>query len=103
MEIHNALTNVAHALANRERLSLLMHIAEVGQITAADIQEKMRWSKSRTTQHMQIITRSGLVRRIADGKYVSYMAAEGLDKIMSPLRKWVTGHAEKMCAIANQD
>src|SRR2546425_682123 len=58
------------ALASPTRLAILRHLAEAGEVTVSDLAEQLRLSQPRTSWHLAMLKRGGLIKQRRDGRLV---------------------------------
>lgn len=68
----NQLADLAKVLSHPARISILNYIGDCDGCLCKDISEKIRLSQPTTSQHLQIIKKSGLLKSYYDGKSQYY-------------------------------
>jgi DNA-binding transcriptional ArsR family regulator len=68
----NQLADLAKVLSHPARVSILNYIGDCNGCLCKDISEKIRLSQPTTSQHLQVIKKSGLLRSKFEGKSQYY-------------------------------
>ncbi len=68
----NQLADLAKVLSHPARISILNYIGDCDGCLCKDISEKIRLSQPTTSQHLQVIKKSGLLRSKFEGKAQYY-------------------------------
>jgi DNA-binding transcriptional ArsR family regulator len=68
----NQLADLAKVLSHPARISILNYIGDCEGCLCKDISEKIKLSQPTTSQHLQIIKKSGLLKSHFDGKSQFY-------------------------------
>ena len=68
----NQLADMAKVLSHPARISILNYIGDCDGCLCKDISEKIRLSQPTTSQHLQIIKKSGLLKSKFEGKSQYY-------------------------------
>jgi len=93
----NQLADLAKVLSHPARISILNYIGDCDGCLCKDISEKIRLSQPTTSQHLQVIKKSGLLKSHFEGKSQYYKINK--DKLTS-LKKLFQDFfeaAEKKC------
>ena len=68
----NQLADLAKVLSHPARISILNYIGDCDGCLCKDISEKIRLSQPTTSQHLQVIKKSGLLKSKFEGKSQYY-------------------------------
>ncbi len=68
----NQLADLAKVLSHPARISILNYIGDCDGCLCKDISEKIRLSQPTTSQHLQVIKKSGLLKSHFEGKSQYY-------------------------------
>lgn len=68
----NQLADIAKVLSHPARISILNYIGDCDGCLCKDISEKIRLSQPTTSQHLQVIKKSGLLKSKFEGKSQYY-------------------------------
>jgi DNA-binding transcriptional ArsR family regulator len=77
----NQLADLAKVLSHPARISILNYIGDCDGCLCKDISEKIRLSQPTTSQHLQVIKKSGLLKSKFEGKSQYYTINK--DKLMA--------------------
>lgn len=77
----NQLADMAKVLSHPARISILNYIGDCDGCLCKDISEKIRLSQPTTSQHLQVIKKSGLLKSKFEGKSRYYTINK--DKLMN--------------------
>lgn len=75
-------------IANQNRLLLLCHILDQGEITVGELSRRAGFSQSTTSQHLMLLRREALVAARRQGTVVHYRVADSrVAQIMTGLNR----------------
>jgi rhodanese-related sulfurtransferase len=83
--LYDALVTVAKALGNGRRAELVDVLAQ-GERSVEELAIEIQQSVANTSQHLQILSRAGLVVPRRDGNRVLYRLADGVEGLWSAMR-----------------
>ena len=65
------------AAANKNRLMVLCHLAEAGELTVNDLAARLNLSQPALSQHLAVLRNQGLVKTRRQAQTIFYSVAEG--------------------------
>lgn len=83
--LYDALATVAKALGNGRRAELVDVLAQ-GERSVEDLANEIQQSVANTSQHLQVLSRAGLVVPRRDGNRVVYRLGDGVEELWSAMR-----------------
>jgi rhodanese-related sulfurtransferase/predicted transcriptional regulator len=100
--LFDALASAAHALGNGRRAEIVDLLAQ-GERPVDEIATEIGQSVANTSQHLQVLARSGLVRARREGTRVYYrIASEQVDELWSAVRDAAVRHVADVSVLAEE-
>lgn len=100
-ELFDALASVAKALGNGRRAELIDVLAQ-GERSVEDLAAQIGQSVANTSQHLQLLLRTGLVRTRRQGTRVYYaLAGPSVAELWAALREVSAQHVARLDDLAN--
>jgi DNA-binding transcriptional ArsR family regulator len=93
----NQLADMARVLSHPARISILNYIGDCDGCLCKDISEKIKLSQPTTSQHLQVIKKSGLLKSHFDGKSQYYKINKDRLASLKDLFQEFFETAEKKC------
>lgn len=94
----NQLADLAKVLSHPARISILNFIGDCDGCLCKDISEKIRLSQPTTSQHLQVIKKSGLLKSKFEGKSQLYtINKERLSKLKELFQEFFETAEQKCC------
>jgi rhodanese-related sulfurtransferase/DNA-binding HxlR family transcriptional regulator len=100
--LFDALASVAQALGSGRRAEIVDVLAQ-GERSVEDIAREISQSVANTSQHLQVLARSGLVRSRRDGSRVYYrLASDRVEDLWSAGRDVAVRHVAEVGVLADE-
>lgn len=100
-ELFDALASVAQALGSGRRAEIVDLLAQ-GERSVEEIANEISQSVANTSQHLQVLARSGLVRSRREGTRVFYrLAGERVGELWSAVRDVAVRHVAAVSGLAD--
>jgi rhodanese-related sulfurtransferase len=100
--LFDALASVAQALGSGRRAEIVDVLAQ-GERSVEDIAREISQSVANTSQHLQVLARSGLVRSRRDGSRVYYrLASDRVEDLWSAVRDVAVRHVAEVGVLADE-
>lgn len=94
----NQLADLAKIISHPARISILNYIGDCDGCLCKDISEKIRLSQPTTSQHLQVIKKSGLLRSKFEGKsQFYYINKDKLTSLKELFAKFFETVEQKCC------
>src|SRR5207249_10163492 len=100
--LFDALASVAQALGSGRRAEIVDLLAQ-GERSVEEIASEIDQSVANTSQHLQVLARSGLVRSRRDGTRVFYrLASERIGELWAAVRDVAVRHVAEVGVLADE-
>src|SRR5947209_13528954 len=100
--LFDALASVAQALGSGRRAEIVDLLAQ-GERSVEEIAHEIDQSVANTSQHLQVLSRSGLVRSRRDGTRIFYrLAGERVGDLWAAVRDVAVGHVAEVGVLADE-
>ena len=99
--LFDAQASVAQALGNGRRAEIVDVLAQ-GERSVEEIARELEHTVANTSQHLQVLSRAGLVRKRRDGTRVFYrLASERVGELWAAVRDVATHHVAEVAVLAD--
>src|SRR6059036_3983914 len=100
--LFDALASVAQALGSGRRAEIVDLLAQ-GERSVEEVASEISQSVANTSQHLQVLARSGLVRTRRDGTRVYYrLASERVAELWAAVRDVAVRHVAEVSVLADE-
>jgi rhodanese-related sulfurtransferase len=100
--LFDALSSVARALGNGRRAEIVDVLAQ-GERSVDELAAEISQSVANTSQHLQVLSKAGLVRSRREGKRVRYrLASDRVDDLWAVVREVATRHVAEVSVLADE-
>src|SRR5438270_3061433 len=100
--LFDALASVAQALGSGRRAEIVDLLAQ-GERSVEEVASEISQSTANTSQHLQVLARSGLVRSRRDGTRVYYrLASERVEELWAAVRDVAVRHVAEVGVLADE-
>jgi len=100
--LFDALASVAQALGSGRRAEIVDLLAQ-GERSVEEVASEISQSVANTSQHLQVLARSGLVRTRRDGTRVYYrLASERVEELWAAVRDVAVRHVAEVGVLADE-
>jgi rhodanese-related sulfurtransferase/DNA-binding MarR family transcriptional regulator len=100
--LFDALSSVARALGNGRRAEIIDVLAQ-GERSVDELAAEISQSVANTSQHLQVLSKAGLVRSRRDGTRVRYrLASDRVGDIWAAVREVATRHVAEVSVLADE-
>jgi rhodanese-related sulfurtransferase/predicted transcriptional regulator len=100
--LFDALASVAQALGNGRRAEIVDLLAQ-GERSVEEIATEISQSVANTSQHLQVLARSGLVRSRRDGTRIYYrLASDRVAELWAAVRDVAVRHVAEVSVLADE-
>src|SRR5438046_4772259 len=100
--LFDAFASVAQALGSGRRAEIVDLLAQ-GERSVEEVASEISQSVANTSQHLQVLARSGLVRTRRDGTRVYYrLASERVEELWAAVRDVAVGHVAEVGGLADE-
>ena len=100
--LFDALASVAQALGSGRRAEIVDLLAQ-GERSVEEVASEISQSVANTSQHLQVLARSGLVRTRRDGTRIYYrLASERVEELWAAVRDVAVRHVAEVGVLADE-
>jgi rhodanese-related sulfurtransferase len=100
--LFDALASVAQALGSGRRAEIVDLLAQ-GERSVEEVASEISQSVANTSQHLQVLARSGLVRTRRDGTRIYYrLASERVEELWAAVRDVAVRHVAEVSVLADE-
>ena len=100
--LFDALSSVARALGNGRSAEIVDVLAQ-GERSVDELAAEISQSVANTSQHLQVLSKAGLVRSRRDGTRVRYrLASDRVDDLWAVVREVATRHVAEVSVLADE-
>src|SRR5262249_51814410 len=100
--LFDALASVAHALGSGRRAEIVDVLAQ-GERSVDQVAAEISQSTANTSQHLQVLSRAGLVRSRRDGARVVYrLASDRVADLWAAVRDVAVRHVAEVSVLADE-
>ena len=101
-ELFDALASVAQALGSGRRAEIVDVLAQ-GERSVDELAAEIRQSSANTSQHLQVLSRAGLVRSRREGTRIVYrLASDRVADLWAAVRDVATRHVAEVSVLADE-